>query len=365
MEEYNTGENREVAYHRAGFEQRGRDKNLNSGEDSGHTRILVPLDGSLLAEMALPHAIELAEATSSGLLLLRVVPPITLVEPMGGLIEAAPQAWDLYGNQREDAERYMEDVVERLRPSGLDIQPLVTGGDESGSIVGVAESILQYAREHPEIVAIALSTHGRSGLGRWLFGSVAEKVLHSSPVPLLLIRPDSEPKRVDLGVVPHYKTFLVPLDSSPVAEQALDYAEALAQAVRGRLVLISVTSTPFDLKLVKREMNAEWSAVPWGTPAERLVKYMDGISEKLADSGVPVQARVTNGEITDEILKAAKYEGVDVIVMATHGRSGLGHLLIGSIAGRVAQAAPIPLLLIRSKKQPADEQAVEDAQHRH
>lgn len=312
-------------------------------------QILVPLDGSPLAEMALPPAVALARATSSGLLLMRMVPPMTLIEPMGGLLEASPEVWELYEQQPELAKQYLQEVIERLRPTGLDIDTWITEGEP-------AESIIRYTQEHPEIVAIAMSTHGRSGLGRWLFGSVAEKVLHSSPVPLLLIRPEAEPEYVDLAAVPRFKTLLVPLDSSPFAEQALDYAQEFAQAVDGRLVLISVTSTPFDLKLVKPEVNAEWSAVPWGTPAELLVKYLDGIGEKLAATSVPVQARVTYGDAADEILKAAKYEGADIIVMATHGRSGLGHLLIGSTAGRVAQAATIPLLLVRAKMQPGDEQ---------
>lgn len=318
---------------------------IGTKDKSGNV-ILVPLDGSVLAETVLPHAMALARATSSGLRLMRVVPPLALMAPMGGLTEVTPELWDLYEEQPEFAREYLREIVNRLGQFEPRVDVVVTEGDP-------AESILKYAGEHPEVTGIAMSTHGRSGLGKWLFGSVAERILHGSPVPLLLLRPDTEPEQVNLDpdAVPRYKTLLVPLDGSALAEQALPPALAFAEAVEGRLVLISVTATPFDLKLVKPGAHAPWSAVPWSTPAERLVKYLDAVIEKLSSSDVPLQARVTYGDIADEILKVARFEEADVIVMATHGRSGLGHLLIGSIARRVAQEAAVPVLLVRVTKQ--------------
>jgi nucleotide-binding universal stress UspA family protein len=122
------------------------------------------------------------------------------------------------------------------------------------------------------------------------------------------------------------------------------------------LVLLSVALTPFDLKLVKSDAAADWSAMPWYTPAARTAKYLDGIIEKLADAGVPAEAQVTYGDVADEILKAAKFVEADLVVMATHGHGGLGQLMIGSIARRVAQETSIPLLLVRSLEQPKHEQ---------
>jgi nucleotide-binding universal stress UspA family protein len=307
-------------------------------------KVLVPLDGSALAEKALPHAVALARGTASGVVLMRVVPPITLIEPMGAAFANSAGLWDLYDEQPALAGEYLHAVAERLASLEVEVATHVGEGIPGEVIVG-------YAQEHPEVAAIAMSTHGRSGLGRWLFGSVAEKVLHSSPVPLLLVRPEAErteqemPELVDL---PRYRTLLVPLDGSPLAEQALEQAHALARGVGARLVLLSVATTPFDLKLVKRDAEAEWSAAPWDTAAAHLAGYLDRITGGLADAGVAVQAQVSYGDVADEILKAARSVEADLIVMATHGRGGLGHLMVGSVAMRVAQAATVPLLLVRA-----------------
>jgi nucleotide-binding universal stress UspA family protein len=329
----------------------------NIGIDAGSRSdklIMVPLDGSPLAERVLPHAAALARATSSGLLLMRMVPPITLIEPMGGITETTLELWRSREKQPEIAQQYLRDVVERLRSVSLQVNVCVTEGEP-------AEAILKYAAEHPEVTAIAMSTHGRSGWSRWLFGSVAERVLQGSPMPLLLLRPEVQNARVDLerAVVPRYMRLLVPLDGSGLAEQALPHAIKLAQGMGGRLMLISVTSTPFDLRQVRSDLYGEWSAVPWGTPAERHVRYLNGIAEKLADMGMPAEGRVTYGDPAEEILKSAKDEQADIIVMTTHGRNGLGHMLIGSIAGHVAQAACVPMLLVRVKNEPAEQQHAE------
>jgi nucleotide-binding universal stress UspA family protein len=232
-----------------------------------------------------------------------------------------------------------------VEPS-LYVETYVSEGDP-------AEVIVRYAEQHPEVSTFVMSTPGRSGLGRWLFGSVAEKVLHSTPVPLLLVRPtvQKEEEEPDLADIPRYRTLLVPLDGSAFAEQALDVAAGLARAMDARLVLIAVTSKPFDLKLMKTEATAEWSTIPGDTPAEHLVKYLDAITQKLATAEVPASAEVSYGDTTEEILKAAKFAGADIIVLATHGRGGLGRMMIGSVAMRVAQAAPIPVLLVRARQE--------------
>jgi nucleotide-binding universal stress UspA family protein len=232
----------------------------------------------------------MARATSCELLLMRVVPPISLIEPMGGVAEGVPDLWRNYDGQPKLARRYLEDVAGRLFKANLQIDFSIAEGEP-------AEAILKYVSEHPEIKAIAMSTHGRSGWSRWLFGSVAERVLHGSPVPLLLLRPGENHMRVDLEhtVVPRYSKLLVPLDGSQLAEQVLPHAISLARRMGGRLVLTSVTSTPFDLKVVKSDVYGEWSTVPWDTPAERNVRYLDSIAEKLTCDGMLVQGRVTCG----------------------------------------------------------------------
>lgn len=324
-------------------------KSTQPGEDAEairpSNRILVPLDGSSLAEMALPYAVALAQATASGLLLLRVVPPIKVLIPItpGTLLDESSEIWDLYDEQPDYCWHYLHDVAERLTPMQIDVETYVTGGIP-------ADTIVEYARTHPEISAIAMSTHGRSGIGLWILGSVAEKVLHSSPVPLLLIRSEGRHDLPELLESPRLKTLLVPLDGSPFAEQALGQAKSIALAVEARLVVVSVASTPFDLKLVKSEAGADWSARPWYTPAAQMANYLDGVTQQLAAEGISVEAQVTYGDVADEILKSAKFMEADLIVMSTHGLGGLSRLMLGSVATRVAQLSHTPLLLVRVAK---------------
>lgn len=326
----------------------------------GNEQILVPLDGSTLAEMALPHAIALARATASRLVLMRVVPPFNLpisrvgpIGPMGPMYYESEDVEKLYNEHLELARNYLQEVVERLASLKLHV--------ETSVIEGTAEEVIvRYAQDHPDVVAIAMSTHGRSGVGRWLFGSVAEKVSQSASVPVLLIRPGAqiEGKEIsDPASIPLYRTLLAPLDGSLFAEQALEHVQSLARALGTRIVLLSVVSTPFDLKLVKRDATADWSAMPWYTPATQTTKYLDGITRKLAAADLAVQAEITYGDVADEILKAARFLEADIIVLATHGHGGLRRPWPGSVARKVAQEANLPVLLVRPQEVERPEQA--------
>lgn len=310
-------------------------------------QILVPLDGSPLAELALPHAVAFARATNSGLLLMRVVPPLSVMFPFTGLTDESAKLWEIYDEQPEFAKHYLHQVCDRLSPMGVQVATHLAEGLP-------ADLIVEYAGAHPEVTAIAMSTHGRSGLGAWIFGSVAEKVVNSSPVPLLLIRPEGKHETPELLEIPRYHTLLVPLDGSEFAEQALQQAISLGQGSGARLVLLAVATTPFDLKLVKSDASNDWSAMPWYTPAARMAKYLDSVIEPLSKSGIPIEAQITYGDTADEILKAAAFVQADLIVMASHGLGGLSHLIPGSVATRIAQSTHIPLLLVRAKKRASE-----------
>lgn len=282
-----------------------------SSRGSGGRRILVPMDGSAVAEMALPHAVALARATQSGLTLLGVVPPYTQpVDPEEVVRLGLEEFWTPYEEQPEFAWHYFQKVAERLALTDVHVDTHVSEG-------APAEMIVKYAQEHPDVAGIIMSTHGRDGVGDLIFGSVAENVLHSSPVPLLLARPESTKSEApDLAVGRRYETLLAPFDGSPLARQAIDQAQLLARAVDARLVLLSVSSKPLDLKLVRRGAATEWSAMPRNMPDAQLVNDLDGIVEELATSGVRVEAQFTYGDIADEILKLAALVEADIIVMS-------------------------------------------------
>jgi nucleotide-binding universal stress UspA family protein len=195
-------------------------------------QILVPLDGSTLAESILPHAGALARATSSTLKLLQVKPP-PLMDMGGNGMTSILENWQ---KQALDAARaYLTGVADRLQSAGLVVQTEVLEGDQATCIVSSAE-------QDRDLLLIAMTTHGGGGMRRWVFGSVASKVLHTCPRPLLLKRPSKD--KLPLPGEVTYHTIVVPLDGSPFAEGVLEQAQRFASAVGAMLLLVSVVPPP-------------------------------------------------------------------------------------------------------------------------
>jgi nucleotide-binding universal stress UspA family protein len=150
-----------------------------------YARIIVALDGSLLAEEILPHVAALAEKFDSTVILVRAVLPIekvaAFVEPSIGAVPVDPSLIEeTVESELEEAQKYLEHVANSLRPKGLKVQTECPPGTAADAIVESAR------RTNAEL--IALTTHGRGGLGRLIFGSVADAVLQHAPCPVLLLR---------------------------------------------------------------------------------------------------------------------------------------------------------------------------------
>lgn len=191
------------------------------------THIVVPLDGSSLAETVLPHAAALARAFSARVTLLRVIPPITSLGLMG--VEL-PEDW--FDREMAWSQHYLEDVARQLTDEvRIQVQTEVLGGDP-------ATEIISYAQTKREDTLVAMSTHGLSGGHRWLLGSVTMKVIHAVQTSLLLFNPHGKIHR-SAGPV-SYKAILVPLDGTRIAEQALDEAKSIASHMHATLLLLSV-----------------------------------------------------------------------------------------------------------------------------
>lgn len=303
--------------------------------------ILVPLDGSALAETILPHAVRLAHATHGTLILLRVVPLPVLTDPLTGAVPGMAGTYDAWEGDAVEAHDYLTSVIERLDTADLTIQTAVLDGDPASTIVA-------YAQERAAGLLIAMATHGRSGLGRWVFGSVAERVLHASPVPLLLARPPvGQPVVVELAAP--YGHILVPLDGSTVAEQAIDPARQLAVALDATLHLAAVVPIRDD-----RAAAAGGVVPPHLSPAaheerDRLEQYLVTTAAGLLTGGLRVETQVLYGHPAAAILRESEYSEADLIIMATHGRSGLQQLWLGSVALKVVQGTTRPVLLVRAQ----------------
>jgi nucleotide-binding universal stress UspA family protein len=273
--------------------------------------ILVPLDGSALAEAALPYAAELSIPTGARLLLVRsayshTLPGLDPRERKEGAI------WE--------AEDYLTQTAAGLIRRGYNCQAVVPYGKP-------ADCIVEQARMSKASL-IVMSTHGRTGPGRLLFGSVAEAVVSSSSVPVLITRAwlSAEPQEL-LKEAP--QLFLVPLDGSAFAETALEPAMQLADDFGAGLLLVTAQATD-------------------APPVEERY-YLPSLQEKLRhthpDMCVEVQFRY--GSPRQAIDEAYRQSGASLIIMATHGRTGFRRSVTGSVAGGVLKESRAPLVLVR------------------
>lgn len=303
--------------------------------------ILVPLDGSALAENVLPQAQALARLTARGLLLLHVVTPAETSQTR--LWRAAAPAelrheWEESALTRTHA--YLAALAARLRAEGLSVHT------ETLSDHDPARAIVERAARDPAITLIAMATHGRGGLGRWALGSVAAQTLAAAPTPLLLVRMRED----GAGAPPAggYRQILVPLDGSAQAEQALGPAQALADACDATLTLLIAAPPIDDPGLADAGVVPYWMEQEQQDQRQRAGEYLAHLAARLAAAGVQVRPEIVTGAPAEAILRAADDQRADLIVMAAHTQPALAHRRLGRVAAKIAQSAQAPLLLVRS-----------------
>jgi nucleotide-binding universal stress UspA family protein len=301
------------------------------------TRILVPLDGSSLAERALSCAVTLAQGLRAELDLLRAVwiPPDVLAR----LSEAAVELDVISGGLEAEAEEYLSALVEQLADADLDVRPVVEHGP-------AAETILDYARQ-AGISHIVMATHGYSGIRHWTHGSVAERVLQTATVPLLLVRVGEQDAEKDWRQPTSCQRILVPLDGSPMAEKILPVVTSVARALGAELVLFQV-----PIAHVSGWMTGEWYLPVQGvleTAEEDAEAYLSGVADRLAQEGLEVSRATAIGSVANCIIEYAEANRVDLVAMSTHGRTGLARWALGSVADRVLRAGSTPILLVRAE----------------
>lgn len=300
--------------------------------------LLVPLDGSRLAEAVLPLAQLLAGRLHADVTLLHVLeqhPPATI----HGEHHLADQA---------EAEGYLEQVAARMRGAGIAVETHVHGAREGD----VARSISEHVREVAATMVV-LCTHGTSGLRGLLFGSIAQQVLRRGVCPILLV-PAAAGGRAPLDLA----RVLAPLDGTAAHEPALRAAIALTRAFDAELRLVLVIPT---LATLAGDRGVPGILLPATTAAildlaqQGAVEYLDRIVERCRADGLTASAEILRGDAVAQVLDRAEQFDADLIVMASHGRAGLDAILAGSVAPRVAGRVARPLLLVH-----ADEAAEED-----
>ena len=301
--------------------------------------ILVPLDGSELAERALGPARQLAVATGATLLLVQVVP-----EHDRGAVTGL-------SDEIEEAQRYLAGLACRLRaPGGGESAPTILtqacSGDPAARIVREAE------QWHTEL--IVMSTHGRGGLGRLVRGSVADAVLRASSVPVLLVPARCGAVRGLVGDV-----VLAPVDGSAFAEVALGRAAELARELCAPLVVLHAVHYP--------PTPVEGLAPTFAMIDELMADgraYVDGLVAQVRRAGVDARGEVVVGLPAGVILDRAERLNAAAVVMATHGRGGLSRLAFGSVADEVLRHVRRPLLLLRPLGAAAAERSGRDGRAR-
>ncbi|HTU20145.1 MAG TPA: universal stress protein [Gemmataceae bacterium] len=284
--------------------------------------VLAPLDGSLFAEQALPYALGIVRRGGAALDLVHVHVLYALEEPISARYSFDPEIDE---EQRRQEQLYLDGTAKWLAA--------VSPGKMTTAVVNGlgANSILQRVHDRKADLVV-MTTHGRGSLGRMFLGSVADEMVRRAAVPVLLVRPHGRAPRV--VPEPLLEHVLVPLDGSALAERVLEPALKLVRLWEGRCTLLQVVEARHPSATSEQEQEAR--------------TYLEKIAGRLRDEGVPVRTRVVVApHAASVILEEAQAQHCDFIALATHGRGGVGRILLGSVADKVIRGATTPVLVYR------------------
>lgn len=276
-------------------------------------KILVPLDGSPTAEQVLPHAVSCAGLLGQDceLILVRVLEPLHTAEG--------------------ECSDYLGRVAAELAARGCMVRTRLARPDR------VDDAILAVADEE-QVDLILLCSHGRTGAERWFLGNVSERIIRRSAAPVLLVHADPDAPDWRQALVPRYRSLLLPLDGTPLADTALAFAQALPVQPE-RVSLVRADDIPVEV-------------------SENFLKpdvfkpYRDEIEQDLKAraarlTGTEVRCLVRPGMAWQAVVEEADERKPDLMVLATRARRGLSHLAFGSVAEKIARHASCPMLLLK------------------
>ncbi len=309
-----------------------------------YKRLLVPLDGSKLAEIALPYAEEMARHLGSEIVLINVRTPTENIEH--------PEYRAYLTKMAATVEQNLKKSADMPRGEKVKVSSVIKGSP--GMTTHPAEEILDYA-EKENINLIVMATHGTTGIRRWALGSVANKVARAFKCPVLLIRASTDaPKKV------HFGKILVPLDGSKASETTLPYIEYLASKLKTRISLLYVVEPLYHLYPYAEPVGFYGASgvakVPYNEEEMKPMmqvaeKYIKSVNDKLIKEGNKASFEVKLGSPGEGIIKAEGEMHPDVVAMSTHGHSGFGRFEHGSVTDKVLHAGSTPLLLVRPKEE--------------
>ncbi|MCC6312892.1 MAG: universal stress protein [Thermomicrobiales bacterium] len=300
--------------------------------------LLVPLDGSQMANQAVPFAAAMA-GPDARFVLLRVLASTGPIEEM----LTPERSAEVRGAAENEALRSLEDA-RMLLPADANVELSVVSGNPADAIVATAAS--------RGIGAIVVATHARGAVGRWVFGSVADRIARASSVPVLIVRaaPDAALVR-DIA----FRRVVVPLDGSQLALDALRPAAAIARAHDLPILLL----TAVDLARLTPMAPAVAMPIPGNIYEEMYEEITDAAHAALKEAAA--NPCVAGLAVTTEVRVGSPFVAIetvvnpgDVIVLTSHGRSGVRRWLLGSVAEQLVRDSPAPIVIVPATGRPTE-----------
>jgi nucleotide-binding universal stress UspA family protein len=316
-------------------------------------RILVSLDGSGLADEAIPWADVLAGMLGAEIDLLQVIERDRAAEALEGEVGFNERLQGRPSNVSEH--RRTTEYEEPEREARSDLSRAQQQFQQATKIAitvivgSAAETIVAHANDTCATL-IAMASHGRTGVARSVLGSVAHGVISRSTVPVLVVteRLRSEPHAP--------RRVLIPLDMSAVSESAVHRLAPWARELSWQLVLFSAVNPPPTM------LPVQGAAIPLGLPPDHPpaehVEYLERLVEDLDRKGVEAEAAIASGDAADAIVGAVEPNQIGLIAMSTHARQGVGRLFLGSVTEAVIGRATVPVLVLRPEERQAREEHV-------
>lgn len=296
-------------------------------------RILYPTDFSATATQALKHALFLAEQFEAELHMLHAI--ILHESDPRDPDRHFPEPSEILNQLFEIADSEMAEIVRKNEAKTFSLVEAKVRGYSAGEV------ILRYTDEH-DIDLVVMGTHGRRGPARLFLGSVAEEVVRQAPCPVLTLREEKAPQAIEA-----VERILVPVDFSPYSQEALSYGKEVAALYGAGLQVLHTIEEP----------AYPYFYTPGGTysPVEQLEALREKAEEALVKMlsetpgpEVPAERFVATGRPASEIARFAEERGSDMVVIATHGLTGLERLLVGSTAEQVVRLAHCPVFTVKS-----------------
>lgn len=292
--------------------------------------LLVPLDGSQMAETAIPVAVELSRKLKAAVTLLHVIE------------KNAPQ--EIHGQRHltneDDARAYLEGIA----GSKFDAEQKISIHVHTDEVSQVSRSIVEHSGEFaPDL--IILCAHGAGGIHDFVVGSIPQQVIAAGSIPVLLLQPEEGDETRSVS----FKCLVVGLDGDPVHDHSLLVASDLAKEIGAQLHLIRVVPT---LSTLNAEHAATGTLLPATTQAilditeEEAINYLDHQLDFLREKDVEATAEVERGDPAQEVVKSATNQNADMIILGTHGKKGMDALWAGSVAPLIVARTRLPILLI-------------------